>query len=101
MTVLKKLFDLYLQGSIHVALSVFCLIRITEITLDLTRDPFVAGFGFFGTIVGYNFVKYDALARNGKPQLSLRLKLFIAISALAFIGTGYCFLKLKLITQIV
>jgi hypothetical protein len=101
MRILKRIFDLYLQGSLHVALSVYCLIRITEIMLVLPANPYVAGFGFFGTIVGYNFIKYDALARSGKPKLSLNLKLFIAISVLAFIGTGYCFLKLSLLTKVV
>lgn len=85
----------------HVALSVYCLIRITEITLSLQPNPYIAGFGYFGTIVGYNFIKYDALARFGKPKLSLNLKLFITISVLAFIGTAYCFFKLNLLTQIV
>ena len=98
---LRKLFDLYLQGSVHVALSVYSLIRITEIVLQLPSNPFVAGFGFFGTIVGYNFVKYDAIARNGKPQIGLKLQLFIAISLLAFIGTGWCFFYLEPITQMV
>ena len=100
MSLFKRIFDLYLQGSLHVALSVFCLIRITEWLLQLSADPFVEGFGYFGTIVGYNFIKYDALARSGKPKLSLNLRLFIAISIVAFIGTAYCFFKLRLVTQV-
>ena len=101
MRIFKRIFDLYLQGSMHVALSVYCLIRITDIVLALPPNPYMAGFGYFGTIVGYNFIKYDALARSGKPKLSLNLKLFITISVLAFIGTAYCFFKLNLMTQVV
>lgn len=101
MTFLKRTFDFYLQGSIHVALSVYSLIRVTDILLHLKPDYYMAGFGFFGTIVGYNFVKYDAIARSGTPELSVKLKWFIALSAVAFIGTIYCFFHLQWITQIV
>lgn len=101
MSILRKILDFYIQSSIHVALSVFCLIRITEMVLGLLPNPYMAGFGFFGTVVGYNFVKYDALARSGKPQLGLRLKFFIGVSMLAFLGAIFCFLKLERITQLV
>ena len=101
MNILRRLFDFYLQGSIHVALSVFALIRITEIVLALTPNIYLAGFGFFGTIVGYNFVKYDALARSGKPKFGRKLKAFIAISIVSFVSTVYCFLQLNFHTQII
>lgn len=106
MGILRRILDFYIQSSIHVALSVYCLILITEIVLGLLPNPYVSGFGFFGTIVGYNFVKYDALARSdsyrkGKPQLGLRMKFFIAVSFLAFVGAVFCFLKLTLLTQLV
>ena len=101
MAILKRIFDLYLQGSVHVALSAYSLIRVTEMLLNLVPNPFISGFGFFGTIVGYNFIKYDALARSGSPHRSLRLKLFIAISVVASLGCAYCFFRLNTITQAV
>jgi len=111
MGILKRIFDFYLQSSLHVALAVYAFIRITELLFHLLPNPYLAGFGFFGTVVGYNFVKYDALARSGtrggaelnqvKPKMQMRLRLFIAVSALAFVGASFCFLKLQLITQIV
>lgn len=101
MSLLKRFFDFYLQSSLHVALSVYTLIRITELVLALPPDPAMTGFGYFGTVVGYNFVKYDALARSGKPPLSLNLKLFILVSALSFLGAAYCFWHLNFITQAV
>jgi len=101
MNLLKRIFDFYLQGSIHVALSVFSLIRVTDILLHLKPDCYMAGFGFFGTIVGYNFVKYDSIARSGKPELPVKLKWFIALSFAAFIGTVFCFFHLQRTTQIV
>ena len=60
----------------------------------------MAGFGFFGTIVGYNFVKYDAVARSGKPKMSPRLQLLIILSAVATAATIFCFFHLNLRTQI-
>ena len=96
---LRHIFDFYLQSSIHVALSVFSLIMVTDILLHLEPNFYMAGFGFFGTIVGYNFVKYDAIVRSGTPELSMKLKWFIAISAVAFLGTVFCFFHLQLRTQ--
>ena len=106
MAILKRIFDFYLQSSLHVALSVYALIRITELLFHLQPNPYMGGFGFFGTIVGYNFVKYDAMARadkyrKGQTKMARRLKAFIAISGIAFAGAVFCFLQLRLLTQIV
>ena len=101
MNFLKRIFDFYIQASIHVAFSVYSLIRLTDIVLRFETDYYMAGFGFFGTIVGYNFVKYDAIARSGKPELPVKLKWFIALSFAAFLGAAYCFFCLRFITQMV
>jgi hypothetical protein len=45
-----------------VALSVYALVRMTHFMFHISADQSMANFAFFGTIVGYNFVKYDALA---------------------------------------
>lgn len=55
---LKKLFHVYIHGSIHVALAVYALVRITEIQLGLPYQENIAYVAFYGTIVGYNFIKY-------------------------------------------
>ncbi|MBD3583690.1 UbiA prenyltransferase family protein [Flavobacterium selenitireducens] len=96
-----RLVDFVIHGSVIVALSVFALIQVTTIRMGLPFDPSVSWFGFFGTIVGYNFVKYDAIARGGKPQFSLRMKAFIALSFASFLGTAYFFFQLTFPTQIV
>lgn len=101
MQVLKRIFDFYLEGSVQVALSVFALIQVTAIRLELPFDMAVSGFGFFGTVVGYNFVKYDAIARNGKPHLSAKIKAFAVLSFLSFLGAAFFFLQLERITQVV
>jgi hypothetical protein len=43
-----------------VALSVYALVRMTHFMFHISADQAMANFAFFGTIVGYNFVKYDA-----------------------------------------
>lgn len=57
-------------------------------------------FVFFGTIVGYNFVKYDALVRVQKIKLRVQLKLIAILSFLSLLLVGYIFFQLERITQI-
>lgn len=56
-------------------------------------------FAFFGTIAGYNFVKYDALARAKKAQMKSELKVIAVFSFTALLASGYFFLQLETITQ--
>jgi hypothetical protein len=63
----KKYLIFYIKSSIHVALSVYALVRMTHFMFHIS-DQSMANFAFFGTIVGYNFVKYDALARAKKNK---------------------------------
>jgi hypothetical protein len=69
---------------------------MTHFMFHISADQSMANFAF-GTIVGYNFVKYDALAR---PKKMKRLKSLPSwIFSLSSIG--YYFFQLQLITQIV
>lgn len=101
MQYLKKLLDFYINSSIHVALSVYALVRMTGFLFDIVEIQQPALFAFFGTIVGYNFVKYDALARTQKLQMRTELKLIAALSFLSFLATGYFFFQLEQITKII
>lgn len=96
----KQLLDFYIKSSIHVALSVFALVQITHLMFQLPFDISISLFAFFGTIVGYNFVKYDALARAKKREMRKQLKVIAVFSFISFIGVGYYFFQLELITQI-
>lgn len=101
MSQLKRLFDFLIEGSVIVALSAFALVQVTSMRLGLAFDVNVSGFGFFGTIVGYNFVKYDALARSGKTGLGGKMKAFVALSFASALASAYFFFRLELVTQIV
>ncbi|MBC8643807.1 hypothetical protein H9W95_06515 [Flavobacterium lindanitolerans] len=73
MQAIRRLFNFYINGSIHVAVAVLSLVLMTN---HMFRNPFdlhMAGFAFFGTIFGYNFIKYEDFFRN-KNLYDLNLK---------------------------
>ena len=98
---LKKLFDFYINSSIHVALSVYSLVRMTQFLFRIQNDSATVYFAFFGTIVGYNFVKYDALARTQRLHMSFQLKVIATVSLFSLILTGYYFFQLQKRTQLI
>lgn len=101
MRILRKVFDFYIQSSIHVALSVYSLVQMTCFMFHIPQDNPMVNFAFFGTIVGYNFVKYESLVRANKNQLGLKLKSIVILSFLSLLSVGFYFFQLQRITQIV
>ena len=101
MKLFKQIFDFYLNSSIHVALSCYALVRVTFHVFHIHYNEPMALFVFFGTIVGYNFVKYDALVRVKRKPVGIQLKIIAVLSFLSLISAVYYFFYLKLITQIV
>ena len=97
----KLIFDFYINSSIHVAFSCYALVRMTQHMFHIPEGDAVAQFAFFGTIVGYNFVKYDALARAKKIQMRKELKAITLFSFCSFILVGFYFFQLERVTQIV
>jgi hypothetical protein len=98
--IFKKLLDFYINASIHVAFSAFALVNLTFILFEITNDNTTYLFAFFGTIVGYNFVKYVALIRSHKTRKTPQLKGIICLSFLSFAASVYYFLQLQSIAQI-
>lgn len=101
MRFLKQLLDFYINSSIHVALAVLALVKMTQFIVGSTHDTATVYFAFFGTIVGYNFVKYDALARTQKLQMRLQLKAIAMMSFIALLASGYFFFQLERRTKII
>lgn len=64
MNVSKRIFDFYLDASIHVALAVFSMVYMTGLILHIQIDHNLAMFLFFGTIASYNFIKYGLEAEK-------------------------------------
>ncbi|RZK09179.1 MAG: hypothetical protein EOO46_13795 [Flavobacterium sp.] len=96
---IRHVLDFYLNGSIHVAFAVLSLVLMTNHMFQNAFDLPIAGFAFFGTIFGYNFIKYEAFFRNKKP-LWPELKAIAILSILSFLASVYFFFCLEKITQI-
>ncbi|MFV8443004.1 hypothetical protein [Flavobacterium sp. LB2P44] len=95
----KLIFNFYINSSIHVGLSCYALVRMTHYMFHIPYEGSIASFAFFGTIVGYNFVKYDALARAQKTQMRKELMAISLLSCCSLILVGYYFFLLERITQ--
>jgi len=89
MAVFKKLFDFYINSSIHVALSVYALTYITLLELSIPYNEALLYFVFYATITGYNFVKYFGLARFHHRSLANRLKIIQVFSFFCFVLMCY------------
>ncbi|MEO9893219.1 hypothetical protein [Aurantibacter sp.] len=93
MKVLKRFFNFYLDASIHVALSVYCLVWLTGYMLDIAIDTNLALFLFFGTIVSYNFVKYGLEAEKyilvaNRYHKNIQFFSFVALAFVAYYAFG-------------
>ena len=96
---LQALFDFYINASIHVAFAVVALVRVTEISLQLDTNQSVLGLIFFGTIVGYNFLKYFESFQNGTFDLNTNHYL-VGLTFFSLIATTFYFLQLNNALQI-
>jgi hypothetical protein len=84
-----------------VALSCYAMVRMTQYMFHISPEGATANFAFFGTIVGYNFVKYDALVRAKNIQMRNELKVIVLFSLCSVIVVAHYFFKLEQVTQIV
>lgn len=94
---LKLLLRIYINSSIHVALSVYALMRITEIMFNLPPNKLLNGFVFFGSIIAYNFVKYVTLIIFKFKNITKSLKIIYILSFGSFLMTIFygCQLQFK------
>ena len=99
MQFLKQLFDFYIQASIHVSVSVLCLVLMTNHMFSQPFDVPMAGFAFFGTLFGYNFIKYEAFFREKLPYRKTLTPTLI-LSLTAVLASTYFFFQLEIKTQI-
>ncbi|MHB0754358.1 UbiA prenyltransferase family protein [Polaribacter sp. M15] len=98
MNIFKSVFNFYINASIHVALAVYALLRITEMYFDLPYNQNLYYFIFFGTITGYNFVKYAGVAKLHHRSLTDSLKVIQIFSFFCFLAMCYFAYQLQLST---
>jgi len=96
MDVARKLFAFYIDSSIHVAFSVCSLLIITCLEYDLTLQKELLGLVFFGSISGYNFVKYAEVAGLHHRSLAKSLRAIQIFSFLCLIPLIYSILFVPL-----
>ncbi|KAB1155713.1 hypothetical protein [Flavobacterium luteum] len=94
MIILRKLFDFYIQSSLHVGIAVFCLVKITDCYLLTKHIDNYSMLVFFGTVIGYNFLKYYDVFRNGNFHSNKHYGILV-FSLLSSIGFLFFFLWLK------
>lgn len=85
MKLLKQIFDFYINSSIHVALAVVSLCVVTYLNFEFSPDADLLLFVFFGSITGYNFVKYAGIAKLHHSSLAKGLKIIQIFSFFAFL----------------
>ncbi|MDC8005623.1 hypothetical protein POV27_16305 [Aureisphaera galaxeae] len=71
---LRLLFDFYINASIHVALAVTSLFFLTLREYEIPYSTVLVSIVFFGTISGYNFIKYARIAGLHHRSLATSLK---------------------------
>ncbi|WP_225037024.1 hypothetical protein [Winogradskyella sp. SM1960] len=101
MEVLKRIFNFYINSSIHVAIATCALAWVTLIEMNLKHDQNLLSFVFFATITGYNFVKYFGIVKFHHRSLAGWLKAIQLFSLGAFFAMCYYGLKLEVETLIV
>jgi hypothetical protein len=83
------LFDFYLDASIHVALAVVALLKISAIFFDIELGNHLTYFVFFGTIINYNYIKYGVEAEKYILVINRYHKNIQIFSFICFVLTCY------------
>ncbi|MFS4456460.1 hypothetical protein [Maribacter sp. 2304DJ31-5] len=92
MTWVRRIFDFYLDASIHIAFAVFALVQVTILTLDISNDGHLSWFLFFGTISCYNFIKFGVEAEKylvlvNRYHKNIQLVSFLALALALYHAT--------------
>jgi len=95
----KQLLDFYIKSSLHVGVAVFSLVYVTAYSDDLCKHIVYPSCVFFGTVLGYNFLKYYNLFWNGNFH-SKKYYGILLVNITAFAGFLFFFLWLKRSIQI-
>lgn len=96
-----RLFEFYIQASIHVALAVVSLLYVFTLSREMITDKNLVCTLFFGTITGYNFVKYANVAKLYHRSLTRSLKVIQVFSLFCFLFMCFFAQKLPVKTLVV
>jgi hypothetical protein len=93
---LKKLLNFYIKSSIHVALAVLALAKISLFSAGLDPQYTLLIFIFFSALSAYNFIKFFPLIKNQKLSFSPALIPLLTLTAFIISG-GIIFLLPSLV----
>ncbi|NCT16649.1 MAG: hypothetical protein AUK33_02510 [Flavobacteriaceae bacterium CG2_30_34_30] len=93
MNVGQRIFNFYINSSIHVSLAVVSLLMITNYYLQISVDLSLIFFVFFGSITGYNFVKYLGISKLHRNHLTSSFKGIRIFTFVSFLLALYFLLK--------
>tara|TARA_B100000809_G_scaffold266617_1_gene330286 strand:+ start:4674 stop:5495 length:822 start_codon:yes stop_codon:yes gene_type:complete len=85
MKFINFLLNTYVNTSVHVAFAVCSLVGVTCLEYDINIAANLLGFVFFGTVTGYNFVKYAAVTTKRYNELRFHLKVIQLVSVIALL----------------
>ncbi len=96
MKALRSLLDFYIQSSMHVSLAVAALAGVTLLEFGFPVQLDLLLFLFFGTVVGYNFVKYAGVANLHHLEKTPHIKAIRIFTAMAILGLTYLVFQLPI-----
>lgn len=91
MQILKRGLSFYVFGNVHVAITAYCLTKISFLQFDINDQP-LANFVFFSTVLSYNFIRLFQIDKiNSMMAIWIRAnkKPLIVLNALSLIGSLY------------
>ncbi|SFU31344.1 hypothetical protein SAMN05216480_101645 [Pustulibacterium marinum] len=94
MKFLKQLLQFYVDASLHVALSVACLMALTFYKFHIPFDLNLCLVGFCATIFSYNFMKFGTKAKSYFRVSGFYMKLIQFISFVSFAVMSFLVLQL-------
>jgi len=109
---IKNIFDFLINASVWVAISVTALLGVTYLNLEVAVGNNLLCFIFFGTIFGYNFIKYFEKEQVGGldfgtkeirkqfERLTIRKKITFLLSVISALISAVLFFKLEIKTQL-
>lgn len=84
-----RLFDFYVFSSIHVALGVFCFVKLTLLSYTIGEND-TAIFVFFSTIASYNFIRFNNISKSKNWMSTWYLENKIPLFVLTAVSSLFC-----------
>ncbi len=84
-----KIFDFYVNASIHVGLAVISFLLISVYTLNISVTNSLLCFVFFSTILAYNFLKYGMNLRENLNNRGKEFTWIVILSIFSLIAVSF------------